>query len=289
MSAGSATAQGAEACDLYKNKIEENVAGIEEKALQHYAVTLEQAQKLGVSNQWTKLARQRANAYKPDTYPLTKDEHVAKQLILPGPVVTQDSSELGKLAKGSARGDTPGSTKTRLCSGSWRWPKTIITSVDAGAGDVVLLPGQARAVGSDRRNFADHRRQQCRRLRAAGILALAKETIESQRRQRLRKATELDPASGLAWHNLSAMYLLAKNYEQALFACERSTVLLPGLLATQLNLGSALRGMRRFIEADTAYKRSCPPSRRMPMRSITSDSVSGCNVDAGLLIQSANG
>ena len=53
---------GAEACDLYKNKIEENVAGIEEKALQRYSVTLEQAQKLGVANQGTKLARQRANA-----------------------------------------------------------------------------------------------------------------------------------------------------------------------------------------------------------------------------------
>ena len=60
---------------------------------------------------------------------------------------------------------------------------------------------------------------------------------------------------GLAWHNLSAMYLLAKNYEQALFACERSTVLLPGLSGTQFNFGSALRGgMKRYIDADTAYK-----------------------------------
>ena len=246
---------GAEACDLYKNKIEENVAGIEEKALQRYAVTLEQAQKLGVSNQWTKLARQRANAYKPDTYPLTKDEHVAKQLILPGPVVTQDSSELGKLAKEARAAMYAGQYENAIVLG-----KLALAKDDHHVSSMLVLATSYYFLGKRELSAAIVGISQTIDANNAegyvllGFLALAKDDRIAATAA-FKKATELDPASGLAWHNLSAMYLLAKNYEQALFACERSTVLLPGLLTTQLNLGSALRGMRRFIEADTAYKK----------------------------------
>ncbi len=67
---------GPEGCDLYREQIEKTVAGVDEEAVKRYGVTLEQAGKLGVSNEWTRLARLRANQYKPDLFPLVKDEHV---------------------------------------------------------------------------------------------------------------------------------------------------------------------------------------------------------------------
>ena len=246
---------GSEACDLYKNKIEENVAGIEEKALQRYAVTLEQAQKLGVANQWTKLARQRANAYKPEAYPLTKDEHVAKQLILAGPLQAADASEMAKLAKEARSALHSGQYENAIVLG-----KLALSKDDHHVPAMLTLATSYYFLGKRELSAAIVGIAQTIDTNNAeayvilGFLALSKEDRIAATAA-FKRATELDPASGLGWHNLSAMYLLAKNYEQALFACERSTVLLPGLLATQLNYGSALRGMRRYIEADTAYKR----------------------------------
>ena len=73
-----------EGCDVYaqelQKQIEEIVSGVDEEAVKRYGVTLEQAGKLGVSNEWTKLARTRANAYKPDQFPMTKDEHIDMQM-----------------------------------------------------------------------------------------------------------------------------------------------------------------------------------------------------------------
>ncbi len=246
---------GAEACDLYKNKIEENVSGIEEKALQRYAVTLEQAQKLGVANQWTKLARQRASAYKPEVYPLTKDEHVAKQLILAGPLPAGDGSEVAKLAKEARSALHAGQYENAIVLG-----KLALSKDDRHVPTMLVLATSYYFLG--KRELAAAIVGIAQTIDASssesylilGFLSLAKEDRIAATAA-FKRATELDPGSGLAWHNLSALYLLAKNYEQALFACERSTVLLPGLLSTQLNYGSALRGMRRFVEADTAYKR----------------------------------
>ena len=246
---------GAEACDLYKNKIEENVAGIEEKALQRYSVTLEQAQKLGVANQWTKLARQRANAYKPDVYPLIKDEHVAKQLVLAGPVQAENTTELAKLAKEARSALYSGQYENAIVLG-----KLALAKDDHHVPSMLVLATSYYFLGKRELSAAIVGISQtidpsnAEGYLILGFLALAKEDRIAATAA-FKKATELDPASGLAWHNLSAMYLLAKNYDQALFACERSTVLLPGLQGTQLNYGSALRGMRRYLEADTAYKK----------------------------------
>jgi hypothetical protein len=44
---------------------------------------LQKAGELGVSNEWTKLARLRANAYKPDVFRLVKDERVDMQMENP--------------------------------------------------------------------------------------------------------------------------------------------------------------------------------------------------------------
>lgn len=246
---------GMEACDLYRNKIEENVAGIEEKALQRYAVTLEQAAKLGVANRWTKLARQRANAYRPDTYPLTKDEHVSQQLIVPSPLQPADGSELAKLSL-----EARSSLQSRQYENSIVLAKLALAKDDRHVPAMLTLASAYYYLGKRELSAAIVGIAQTIDANNAdsylvlGFLALAKEDRIAATAA-FKKATEIDPASGLAWHNLSAMYLLAKNYEQALFACERSTVLLPGLSGTQLNYGSALRGMKRYVEAETAYKR----------------------------------
>lgn len=245
---------GTEACDLYKNKIEENVSGIEEKASQRYAVTLEQAAKLGVANQWTKLARQRANAYKPDVFPLIKDEHVAKQLTLSGPVAEIGSGELAKLAKEARVSLHAGQhenaivlAKLALSKDDHHVPSmlTLATAYYFQGKHELAASVVGIAQAQDQNN--------AEAFLLLGYLALAKEDRIAATAA-IKKATELDPGFGLAWHNLSAMYLLAKNHERALFACERSTVLLPGLAGTKLNYGSALRGMKRYAEAETAYK-----------------------------------
>jgi tetratricopeptide (TPR) repeat protein len=76
-----------EGCDVYaeqlQKQIEEIVSGVDEEVIKRYGVTLEQAGKLGVSNEWTKLARLRANAYSPDKFPMTKDEHIDFQMENP--------------------------------------------------------------------------------------------------------------------------------------------------------------------------------------------------------------
>jgi tetratricopeptide (TPR) repeat protein len=74
---------GADACDIYRDQIEQTVAGVDEEAVKRYGVTLQKAGELGVSNEWTKLARTRANAYKPDVFPMVKDEHIDMQLETP--------------------------------------------------------------------------------------------------------------------------------------------------------------------------------------------------------------
>ncbi|HEY2746721.1 MAG TPA: tetratricopeptide repeat protein [Polyangia bacterium] len=74
---------GADACDVYRDQIEQAVAGVDEEAVKRYGVTLQKAGELGVSNEWTRLARTRANAYKPDVFPMVKDERIDMQLESP--------------------------------------------------------------------------------------------------------------------------------------------------------------------------------------------------------------
>ena len=59
------------------------MASVDEEVVKRYRTTLEQAAKFGVSNEWTRLARQKANAYKPDEFPMIKDERVDFQMESP--------------------------------------------------------------------------------------------------------------------------------------------------------------------------------------------------------------
>ena len=69
--------------ELRRPEIEEKVAGVDEEAVKRYGSTLQKAGELGVSNEWTRLARVRANAYKPDVFPMVKDEHIDMQMETP--------------------------------------------------------------------------------------------------------------------------------------------------------------------------------------------------------------
>ena len=248
---------GAEACDLYRTKIEENVAGIEDKAVARYKVTLEQAGRLGVANQWTKLARVRANAYRPDVYPLSKDEHVAQQLLLDG-IVAQRSSSSGSEAEQQNT-----EAQTALQAGQYEnamvMAKLALQKDDRYVPAMLTLAKAYYSVG--KRELAAAVIEVAQSIDATsaesyvvlGFLALAKEDRIAATAA-FKKATELDGQSGLAWHNLAAQYLLAKNSEQALVAAQRAMALLPGSSGAMLNLGSAQRAVGRFAEAAETYR-----------------------------------
>lgn len=70
-----------------------------------------------------------------------------------------------------------------------------------------------------------------------------------------KKATEVDSNYAPGWTNLTAQYLFAKNYEGAVQTAEKAVHLSPSA-RTQMNLGSAYRGAKKYVEADKAFKRA---------------------------------
>ncbi|MSP61206.1 MAG: tetratricopeptide repeat protein [Myxococcales bacterium] len=76
-----------EGCDAYLGQVGDaigpEVIKIDEEVIKRYRTTLEQAAKIGVSNEWTRLARNRANAFKPEEFPMIKDEKVDFQMEPP--------------------------------------------------------------------------------------------------------------------------------------------------------------------------------------------------------------
>jgi tetratricopeptide (TPR) repeat protein len=71
-----------------------------------------------------------------------------------------------------------------------------------------------------------------------------------------KKATDLNSSYGVAWNNLAAQYLFAKNYDGAIEAAEKASSLQSNSPRAFLNLGSAYRGKERYTDADKAYKRA---------------------------------
>src|SRR5262249_57892068 len=62
---------GAEAA--YQDLLEQETAAVEDKAVESYAATLEQARKNRISNEWTKKTLEALNRYRPKDYPVLKD------------------------------------------------------------------------------------------------------------------------------------------------------------------------------------------------------------------------
>ncbi|MEK6608951.1 MAG: tetratricopeptide repeat protein [Myxococcota bacterium] len=61
-------------------KLAEEITPIEDTVQKLYKLCLDAAARFGVSNEWTLLARTRLNAYKPDQFPLLKEEKIEYQL-----------------------------------------------------------------------------------------------------------------------------------------------------------------------------------------------------------------
>jgi tetratricopeptide (TPR) repeat protein len=75
------------ACQIYSDqltqKIEPEVAKVDDDVVKKYQSVLDNAAKLGVSNDWTKLTRSHAHDFKPEQFPNIKDEHVDMQMEAP--------------------------------------------------------------------------------------------------------------------------------------------------------------------------------------------------------------
>lgn len=254
---------GEGACGMYRTKIEENVAQIEEQAVARYTVTLEQAGKLGVANAWTREARLRLSAYRPDRFPSLHDERVAQGLS-PGGIRAQTPTVAGgqaqTLAEARAAMDAAQYETAQILA------RQVLAENERSVPALLLLARINYLIGKYELSAAivgmaqqiDENSADAQLL--LGLLALArgKDNPDGGRiaaTAAFRRASELDGNLGLAWFNLAAQYVLAKNYEQALSAALRAASLLPAASGVQLNLGSALRGVNRHSEALDTYRR----------------------------------
>jgi len=64
---------GDEAVAAYQDLLQQQTAALEDKAVESYAATLEQARKNRISNEWTKKTLEALNRYRPKEYPVLKD------------------------------------------------------------------------------------------------------------------------------------------------------------------------------------------------------------------------
>ena len=254
---------GEGACGMYRTKIEENVAQIEEQVVARYSVTLEQAGKLGVANAWTREARTRLSAYRPDRFPALHDEHVAQGLS-PGGVSAQPPTVAGGQAQTLA--EARAAMESAQYETAQILARQVLAENERSVPALLLLArinyllGKLELCGAilGMAQQIDEGNGEAQLL--LGLLALARgrDNPDGGRiaaTAAFRRATELDPSLGLAWHNLAAQYVLAKNYDQALAAAQRAATLLPAASGVQLNLGSALRGVGRHGEALETYRR----------------------------------
>ena len=88
-----------------------------------------------------------------------------------------------------------------------------------------------------------------------GFVALARSDNTSATAA-FKKATELNDDYGIAWNNLAAQYILAKNFEAAVPAAEKATQLLPNFDKAHLNLGAAYRGKGMYSEAERELRKA---------------------------------
>ena len=64
---------GPEAVAAYQDLLQQQTAALEDKAVESYAATLDQARKNRISNEWTKKTLEALNRYRPKEYPVLKD------------------------------------------------------------------------------------------------------------------------------------------------------------------------------------------------------------------------
>lgn len=248
---------GEEGCNIYlsqlSEQIEKELAPVDEEVVKRYGATLEQAGKLGVSNEWTKLARQRANQYNPEKFPAVKDERIDMQMdvgayVPPGSAPPEVKPAADFIARGRYE-DAIRQAKLALGRDDRSVPAMIILAKAYYAMKKYELAGSIVEIAkSIDANSGDA-------YHLLGYLALAREDRIGATAA-FKKATELNGNLGTAWNNLAAQYLQAKNYDGALDAAQRATQLLPQFAKAWLNLGSAYRGKMQYADAERAYRKA---------------------------------
>ena len=78
--AGLAKKLGPEAEEIYREQLEQALRPLEHKAQEHWEKVVRRGAELGVANEWTRRARQRLNAFRPDEFPVLRLERVALEL-----------------------------------------------------------------------------------------------------------------------------------------------------------------------------------------------------------------
>jgi tetratricopeptide (TPR) repeat protein len=216
-----------------------------------------------VANAWTREARLRLSAYRPDRFPAAHDERVAQGIAAGGISVAAS-------APGGGQAQTLLEARSALDAGQYETAQILARQVlaenERSVPALLLLARTNYLIGKHDLAAAivgmaqgiDEQNGEAQLL--LGLLALARgrdnpDGARIAATAAFRRATELDPNLGLAWHNLAAQYLQAKNYEQALPAAQRAAALLSSASPVQLNLGSALRGVGRHAEAADVYRR----------------------------------
>jgi len=71
-----------------------------------------------------------------------------------------------------------------------------------------------------------------------------------------KAATDRDPAHASAWNDLAAQYLVAHNFDGAQAAAARAVQIAPNFVKAHINLGSAMRGLKQYREAESEYRRA---------------------------------
>ncbi len=71
---------GPEAEEIYREQLEQALRPLEQKAQEHWEKVVRRGAELGVANEWTRRARQRLNAFRPDEFPVLRLERVALEL-----------------------------------------------------------------------------------------------------------------------------------------------------------------------------------------------------------------
>jgi len=71
-----------------------------------------------------------------------------------------------------------------------------------------------------------------------------------------KAAADRDGSHASAWNDLAAQYLVAHNFEGAQQAAARAVQVAPNFVKAHINLGSALRGLKQYREADAEYRRA---------------------------------
>jgi hypothetical protein len=64
---------GSDAVVAYQDLLGQQTVALEDKAVESYTATLEEARKNHISNEWTKKTLEALNRYRPQEYPLLKD------------------------------------------------------------------------------------------------------------------------------------------------------------------------------------------------------------------------